>query len=468
MLKPFYDFVRNARDYGIGYVSGRYYSIYPGKVATEDDLKDEQSQNRVKVTCQPVTHRTDALSQYAYPVSPYAGKDKGFIFPPDEGDALWIAFDEGRPDLPRYLGSWWCNDDAQNSPKSGDNSFLPTEFRPAKDKRPTARGFKTKLGHGFLMEDDVEAELGHRVEMWSGEQKEAGKDAEKHHKLEFNDKDQFAQISSFGKEGDGEDERWQHAIRFDDKEEFVRVRSAGKSATDFHFFEMHDKDNYVRIQTSEKKMFLVFAEDDLLIQVKTEGDYTTKWDEKNKIITSTTPNREFSLDDNNNAILLKGPKQTFKLDDAAGTTLEDTSGQAISITSNGDILLDAKVNCNITAGANSTIDVTGAMEVKAASLKETITAAFEQTCATFKSTATSTHEFIGQVFKYQGTLFQINVGLPGGIQLGAGGTNLVNLAGSIKYNTHTHIVVGALPGVALPTSATMIPASDLTVTTVAA
>lgn len=468
MLKPFYDFVRNARDYGIGYVAGRYYSIYPGKIDKADDLKDPQSQNRVKVVVQAVTQRQEALGQYAYPISPYAGKDKGFVFPPDEGDAVWVTFDEGRPDLPRYIGSWWCNDDAENSPKSSDKSFLPKEFRPkTKDDPPTARGFKTKLGHGFLMEDNADDEQGPRVEMWTGEQEEEGEEATKHHTLEFNDKDLFVQMSSYGKEGDSEDERWQHQIRMDDKDGFVRFKSAGTAADEFHSVEMHDEDEFVRVQTN-KGQHLLLNDKDQIVQVKTEGNYQTSWDEKNKKISTTTPDREFTLDDNGKSILIRGPKQTLGMGDSSGTNLEDTSGQAISVTSNGDIVLDAKTNCDLTAGANSTVDVTGSMEIKAASLKETIQGALEATAASIKATAQSTIEFTGLTFKFSGTTFQIQVGAPGGIQLGNGGQQLVNLAGATKFSSHTHLVVGAFPGVTNPPLVPMIPGVDTTLTTVAA
>jgi hypothetical protein len=477
MLEPFYDFLRNTREFGLAYTTSRFYSAYMGKVKEKDDLLDEQGQQRVRVCVEAVTHRDEALSQWAYPVTPYAGKDKGFIFPPDEGDAVWVTFDEGRPDQPRYLGSWWCNDDADADPKSPDKSFMPKEFRPkTKDDPPTARGFKTKLGHGFLMEDNTDSDKGHRIEMWTGEQEEEGEEATQHHRLEFNDQDQFIQINSYGKEGDSEDERWQHSVRMDDKEEFVIVRSAGQSKDDYHYLEMQDKDGYIRIQTAEKKRFLVFEEQDLIIQIKTEGDFTTKWDEKNKKITTSTKDREFTLNDNDSEILLKGPKQTFKMGDSSGTELTDTSGQAVAITSDGDVTVTAQSNftveatgnADITATGSSTHDITGSMEIKAASMKETLQGSFEQTCATFKSTAQSIHEFVGQIFKFQGSQFQVQVGIPSGIQLGSGGKQLVNLEGMITYNTHTHLVVGALPGQALATFSTMIPFVHTTQTTVAA
>jgi len=459
MLKPFYDFVRNASDYGLGYVAGRYYSAYPGKVVTEDDLKDEQGQNRIKVTCQPVTHRSEALSQYAYPVSPYAGKDKGFIFPPDEGDALWITFDEGKPDIPRYLGSWWCNDDAQNSPKNPNKSFLPTEFRPAADKRPTARGFKTKLGHGFLMEDDVDAELGHRVEIWSGEQTEPGADAEKHHKLEFNDKDLFVQVNSYGKEGDSEDERWQHILRFDDKDEFVQVKSAGASTSEFHKVRLDDKDEFIRVE-STKKHYVLIDDKDTAIEVMTAGGFFTKWDEQGKKIeTSTAGGNKLMMDDNAMSNeLLTASGQSIK-QEQAGTTINEPVGKV-----------------DVIATSAST-------HAYAASLTRTIGGAFTDTVAQALSvTIGQAATWIGQAFTWTGTTFTFlgttfaatvasatitaaNVTIASPSVLAGSGSNqpLVNAAGLAKYNAHFHLVVGPFPGFAQPTPVIMIPAVDTTV-----
>ena len=84
---------------------------YPG---TFDDLKDPQAQGRAKICSKLVVNREEALDLWAYPVSPYAGKDKGLIMPPDEGDVARVWFDHGKTDQPHYLGSTGFNDDRDN------------------------------------------------------------------------------------------------------------------------------------------------------------------------------------------------------------------------------------------------------------------------------------------------------------------------------------------------------------------
>ncbi len=40
-------------------------------------------------------------------MSPHAGADRGFMFLPEIGDEVWVAFEEGDPERPRALGTAW-------------------------------------------------------------------------------------------------------------------------------------------------------------------------------------------------------------------------------------------------------------------------------------------------------------------------------------------------------------------------
>lgn len=113
---------------------GRYYSIYRAKCS---DNVDPQNQGRIKVIVESLG-RTDALAEYAYPISPYGGKDMGMFFPPEPDDQVYVMFENGNPRLPMYMGGWWMKGD------------LPTSF---KKNPPTVRGIRTHAGHEILFED---------------------------------------------------------------------------------------------------------------------------------------------------------------------------------------------------------------------------------------------------------------------------------------------------------------------------
>lgn len=453
-MKQFFSFLKNLRQFGVEYTSGRYYgTAYQGVF---DDVVDPQAQSRAKVCSKVVVNRDEALTLWAYPVSPYAGKDKGLIMPPDAGDAAWVWFDHGDKTQPRYLGSWWLNDDTEADPKSADKSFLPSEFRPEKDKPPTARGFKSKHGHGWLTEDDEEA--GRKFWIWTGEQEEEGADSTKHHELIFDDKDEFVLVNSYGKDN-GDNPRFQHQLRFDDKDEFMLLKSAGDSDADYHYLEFQDTDGYVRLQTHDKH-FLVFEDQSKLIQISTDGKFTTRWDEQGKKIeTMTAAGQKLVMDDNltaNELATVSG--QSFK-QEQAGTTILDPVGK-VDITATSASTHTYAAALTRTVGGAFTDTIGQALTVTVAQATTWLGQAFSWTGTTFT--------WIGTVISMTGTAVTITapaVQIASANVLAGSGSNqpLVNLTGSIKYNTHTHTVVGALPGFALPTSGTMIPFVDTTV-----
>jgi hypothetical protein len=454
-MREFFAHLNKLRRYGVEYVSNRFYgTAYQGAF---DDLKDPQAQGRAKVCSKIVVNRDEALALWAYPVSPYAGKDKGLIMPPDEGDAAWVWFDHGDSTQPRYIGSWWCNDDTSTDPKDPSKSFLPKEFRPEKDKAPTKRGFKSKAGHGWLTEDDPA--LGLKIRMWSGEQKEAGEEAEKHHELIFDDMDQFVLINSFGKEGSSEDERWQHELRLDDKDEFVRLKSAGTSDSEFLQLRLDDKEEQILLE-SNKKHFILIDDKNTAIEISTMGGFFTKWDEKAKKIESATAGgNKLTMDDNAMSNeLLTAMAQSFK-QDAVGT-----------------VILEPNAAFNVTATTAST-------HTYAAALTRTVGGAFTDTIAQALSiTVGQATTWIGQAFTWTGTMFTWTgtifswtgtqatltapqVTIASANVLAGSGANLplLNTLALAKFNSHFHFVVGPFPGFAQPTPVTMIPAVDTTI-----
>ena len=122
---------------------GRYYSLYTGIVT---DNADPQSQGRVKVRV-PALGRDEPLTQWAYPVTPFAGRSYGFFFPPEVGDNVWVMFEGGNPDLPIYVGGWFGNPS-----KGPSSSEVPTEASP-RGKSPVIRELRTPSGHRLIFDD---------------------------------------------------------------------------------------------------------------------------------------------------------------------------------------------------------------------------------------------------------------------------------------------------------------------------
>jgi hypothetical protein len=133
---------------------GRYYSVYRAKV---DSNNDPEHQGRIKVIVEAFGS-TAPLLEYAYPITPFASKDAGMFFPPENGDQIYVVFENGNPRLPLYLGGWWMKGDT------------PASF--TKENPPTVRGIETKSGHKILFDDSstspgivVETKQGHKLFM---------------------------------------------------------------------------------------------------------------------------------------------------------------------------------------------------------------------------------------------------------------------------------------------------------------
>lgn len=50
----------------------------------------------------------DAITGWAWPVSPYAGAGHGFFFLPRNGDLVWVEFAEGDFEQPLWTGGGWA------------------------------------------------------------------------------------------------------------------------------------------------------------------------------------------------------------------------------------------------------------------------------------------------------------------------------------------------------------------------
>ena len=108
----------------------RFYGKYRGTV-TEIDT----STLRIKAKVPSVLgqHPTG----WCMPCVPYAGKDVGIAFLPEEGSGVWIEFEGGDVSYPIWTGCYW---------RDGE--------QPA-DAQPAVKAIVTASGHKLLFDDDA-------------------------------------------------------------------------------------------------------------------------------------------------------------------------------------------------------------------------------------------------------------------------------------------------------------------------
>lgn len=186
---PLVRWIANVRDFGLEYAVRRYYGIYGGQVV---DVEDSQQQARASVKV-PVTgvgrvqgdnsFTPATIARRALPSSIYAGPDHGVYFPPEPGDAAWVAFDLGDASKPRLVGSYWRNKDPNRAPA---NSEVPSEFKTMSNPAgpPKKRGIKTGGGHGLIFSDEESLPY---VAVWSGKQLGVGEDAKRKRQVTLSD-----------------------------------------------------------------------------------------------------------------------------------------------------------------------------------------------------------------------------------------------------------------------------------------
>jgi uncharacterized protein involved in type VI secretion and phage assembly len=68
------------------------------------DNNDPDNSGRIKVQ---FYWQEENQTQWMTMMAPHAGADRGFMFLPEVGDEVWVAFEEGDPERGRVLGSAW-------------------------------------------------------------------------------------------------------------------------------------------------------------------------------------------------------------------------------------------------------------------------------------------------------------------------------------------------------------------------
>lgn len=132
-------FFKNLVVHGLEYF-GLFYGHYRGICM---DNKDPKKQGRIRVKV-PCLTGDNIHPEWAWPIALWAGKDSGLAVLPDEGDPVYVTFENGNKNFPQWDGGWWPSPDSGNYMMEVYNT----------EGVPTKRIFKTKAGHELSFEDD--------------------------------------------------------------------------------------------------------------------------------------------------------------------------------------------------------------------------------------------------------------------------------------------------------------------------
>ena len=116
------------------YIRSRYFGKYRGLV---EEVGEGENVGRIKARV-PEVYGDDesALSPWALPCVPFAGKDHGLVLLPEEDDGVWIEFEAGDISRPIWTGFWWADDEM---PEPG---------------APQVRALVTTAGHKLVLDDN--------------------------------------------------------------------------------------------------------------------------------------------------------------------------------------------------------------------------------------------------------------------------------------------------------------------------
>ncbi len=128
-------------------VEQRFYGKYRGQVK---DNNDPETLGRLLVTVPGVLG--EKVTVWAFPCVPYGGDaNQGFFFIPEIDAGVWVEFEEGDPEFPIWVGTFWSKPGGKSEPPKPNN---PDGSEKGEiQKPPTRKIVKTKKGHTIQLED---------------------------------------------------------------------------------------------------------------------------------------------------------------------------------------------------------------------------------------------------------------------------------------------------------------------------
>lgn len=120
----------------------RFYACYRAQVT---NTADPEKRGRIQILC-PVAGIVNPSEVWVYPAFWAAGSSRGWFWPPDVGDSVWVAFERGQPSKPvLYFGGWF-----------GTGEVPQDLGYPAGDETaPTKRGFVTRKGLALVVNEEA-------------------------------------------------------------------------------------------------------------------------------------------------------------------------------------------------------------------------------------------------------------------------------------------------------------------------
>ena len=134
-------------------VERRFYGKYRALVV---DNEDPESLGRLKLQV-PSVLGGEVVTGWATPCVPYGGAaGEGWLAVPDLGAGVWVEFEDGDPEFPIWVGTYWSAPGGEvELPRSNDPDGAEQDGVQAP---PTRKIFKSAKGHTLQFEDADGAE----------------------------------------------------------------------------------------------------------------------------------------------------------------------------------------------------------------------------------------------------------------------------------------------------------------------
>jgi uncharacterized protein involved in type VI secretion and phage assembly len=124
-------------------------SVFPGMYrAVVDRTDDPEQRGRIQVRVPTVSGAINTINVWVKPAIMGAGAARGWFWPPDEGDVVYVSFRQGSPGKPEfYVGGFYGYPDQKTE--------VPSELGYGGNDLPERRGLRTRAGHSFTFNDEA-------------------------------------------------------------------------------------------------------------------------------------------------------------------------------------------------------------------------------------------------------------------------------------------------------------------------